>query len=100
VSNIPSGNVDVAPTVLHLLGLKAREKMDGRVLVEALRHYSGELPLVSERRHETERQIGFMHWRQYLNVVEVNGVRYYSEGNGELAFRDPQTPGPQGGLGN
>ena len=32
----PAGNVDVAPTVLALLGIEAREGMDGRVLAEAL----------------------------------------------------------------
>lgn len=32
----PAGNVDVAPTVLALLGIDARDGMDGRVLDEAL----------------------------------------------------------------
>jgi arylsulfatase A-like enzyme len=32
----PSGNVDVAPTILHLLGLDDRTGVDGRVLTEAL----------------------------------------------------------------
>jgi predicted AlkP superfamily pyrophosphatase or phosphodiesterase len=100
VSDIPSGNVDLAPTVLHLLGLKPRESMDGRVLFEALREYDEELPVVSERRLETERQIGFMHWRQYLHVHEVSGVRYYTEGNGELSFRRPEIHATGRGLGN
>jgi arylsulfatase A-like enzyme len=34
---IPSGNVDVAPTIAHLLGLKL-DNTDGRVLHEALKH--------------------------------------------------------------
>jgi hypothetical protein len=32
----PAGNVDVAPTVLALLGIEEQEGMDGRVLAEAL----------------------------------------------------------------
>ena len=32
----PAGNVDVAPTILHLLGLDDRAGIDGRVLTEAL----------------------------------------------------------------
>ena len=32
----PTGNIDVAPTILHLMGLPGGEKMDGRVLHEAL----------------------------------------------------------------
>ena len=35
-SEVPTGNVDIAPTVLHLLGLPAAPSMDGRVLHEAL----------------------------------------------------------------
>ena len=37
VSDIPTGNVDVAPTLLHLLGLKPAPTMSGRVISEALR---------------------------------------------------------------
>lgn len=37
VSPVPCGIVDVAPTVLHLLGLGPAEGMDGRVLHELLR---------------------------------------------------------------
>jgi arylsulfatase A-like enzyme len=37
VSSVPCGNVDVAPTVLHLLGLPAASSMQGRVLYELLR---------------------------------------------------------------
>ena len=36
VDELPSGNVDVAPTVLHILGVKPQQPMDGRVLSEAL----------------------------------------------------------------
>ncbi len=35
-SSVPSGNVDVAPTALSLLGLEVPAHMDGRVLSEAL----------------------------------------------------------------
>ena len=35
-SPVPAGNADIAPTVLHLLGLKPAAHMDGRVLYEAL----------------------------------------------------------------
>jgi hypothetical protein len=32
---MPSGNIDIAPTVLHLLRIQPAEKLDGRVLAEA-----------------------------------------------------------------
>jgi arylsulfatase A-like enzyme len=33
---LPSGNVDVAPTILHLLGVQPEKPFDGRILTEAL----------------------------------------------------------------
>ena len=37
-SKIPSGNVDIAPTILHLFGIPVPGHFDGRVLTEALQH--------------------------------------------------------------
>jgi predicted AlkP superfamily pyrophosphatase or phosphodiesterase len=36
ISSVPCGNVDVAPTVLHLLGLPSAPSMQGRILTELL----------------------------------------------------------------
>ena len=36
VIDTPTGNIDVAPTILQILGLSGGEEMDGRVLHEAL----------------------------------------------------------------
>jgi len=36
-SEIPSGNIDVVPTILAILGIQSPEYIDGRVLVEAMR---------------------------------------------------------------
>lgn len=38
-SEIPSGNIDVAPTILTLLGMELPDHFDGRVLREALREF-------------------------------------------------------------
>ncbi len=86
LSEVPSGNIDLAPTVLHLLGIQPKEPMDGRVLREALAEDSGPVPEVNQRRLEASRQVEFLHWSQYLQVSSVNGVDYYDEGNGELTF--------------
>ncbi|MEZ5908762.1 MAG: alkaline phosphatase family protein [Hyphomicrobiaceae bacterium] len=44
VSPFPAGIIDVAPTVLHLLGLAKPTRADGRVLAEALAAHTGSLP--------------------------------------------------------
>ncbi len=81
-SEIPSGNVDLAPTILHLLGIKPKEPMDGRVLREALVADTGPAPEVKERKLEAKRRLGWMDWSQYVTIKEVDGVTYYDEGNG------------------
>ena len=86
VSELPSGNLDVAPTVLAILGVKPPQPMDGRVLYEAMN--LGEAPPmeVHEKRLEAERQLGFLSWHQYLKWVQVGEAIYYEEGNGECRF--------------
>src|SRR5438045_4495318 len=36
MDDLPTGNVDLAPTILRILGIKAAQEMDGRVLSEAM----------------------------------------------------------------
>jgi hypothetical protein len=46
----PAGNVDILPTILHLLGLEHPQRIDGRILHEALAGWDGdEGPTVEER---------------------------------------------------
>ncbi len=87
VDHLPSGNVDIAPTVLWIFGVKQPKSMDGRVLSEAL--WNADVPLKSyEPQHlqatrETDKSV----WHQYLNVSVVNGVVYLDEGNGYQTAR-------------
>jgi arylsulfatase A-like enzyme len=37
-SDVPTGNIDLAPTILHLLGIQPPRSMDGRILQELLRN--------------------------------------------------------------
>ena len=88
VDTLPSGNTDVAPTVLWILGLRDEAaKMDGRVLSEALAIEAPPLRGYEIRRLEANRDTAGGAWRQYLQVSEVNGVRYLDEGNGAFAAR-------------
>ena len=83
VNTISSANVDVAPTILWLLGLKdAALKMDGRVLSEALTVEVPAMRPMESQRLTAQRQIRGGTWTQYLQISEVNGVRYLDEGNG------------------
>ena len=82
-SSVPSGNIDVAPTVLHVLGLKQPAKMDGRVLTEVLRNGKG-APKFTTRRMAAKRRRPDGTWTQYLEVTQGNGVTYFEKGNGEL----------------
>ena len=80
---VPSGNTDVAPTVLWLLGLKEEAgRMDGRVLGEALAVDAPPIRSNATRRIAASRRTEGGEWNQYLQVSEVNGVRYLDEGNG------------------
>jgi arylsulfatase A-like enzyme len=53
VSDVPTSNVDVAPTLLHLLGLKPPPTMTGRVIDEALRDGPAPSTIRVEHTHET-----------------------------------------------
>ena len=82
---LASANTDVAPTVLWLLGHRDEAAhMDGRVLSEALTATDAP-PLRSVNLQRLQAQRTFPAagaWSQYLQIVEINGVRYLDEGNG------------------
>lgn len=77
VDELPSGNVDVAPTVLWILGLASPHRMDGRILVEALRNP----PHPAPETHEKTLSSSNRDWHQYLKTVSVGDTEYLDEGN-------------------
>lgn len=80
---LPSANTDIAPTVAWLLGLHDEAgRMDGRVLSEALMVDGPPLKSYHLERFDAHRDLPAGRWTQYLQVSEVNGVRYLDEGNG------------------
>jgi arylsulfatase A-like enzyme len=87
--SLPSGNIDIAPTILWLLGVEPKEKMSGRVLTEALTIPGP--PIESFEPHHQEASYkgeGFV-WRQYLDWSSVNGVSYLDQGNGRQEKSGP-----------
>ena len=87
LSEIPSGNIDVAPTILWLLGAKAPPSIDGRVLHEALVGSKESVPKPATRTIEAKRDLGYFRWQQYLKISEVGKAVYFDEGNGEPVLR-------------
>jgi arylsulfatase A-like enzyme len=87
VSDTPSGNLDVAPTVLDILGVVPPRPKDGRVLSEAM--IASDAPIMKpvENTLEASRDIGFLVWHQYLKTTTVGGTTYYDEGNGEYRLK-------------
>ena len=77
----PTGNVDLAPTVLHLLGLQVPEDMEGRALIESLADGPGTVEWTSET-HRAERQTPSGMYCQHVRTSHVGATTYIDEGNG------------------
>ncbi len=82
VSTLASGNVDIAPTILWIMGVKPPVRMDGRVLTEALTVSGPKVKSFEPRCLQATSETAGLVWRQYLKLTEVNGVAYIDEGNG------------------
>ena len=69
----PSSNVDVTPTILHLIGYPRADALDGRVLVEALASGPDEEQVSMETR---TLHVANGAYRAALQVTESSGRRY------------------------
>ena len=79
-SSVPCGNVDVAPTVLHLLGLPVADSMQGRVLGELLIDGPEPANIKSKTsQHKAIYQSDNGPKRQTAHYSEVNGHRYLDQ---------------------
>jgi arylsulfatase A-like enzyme len=82
IDHLPTGNMDIAPTVLWLLGVKPPKDLDGRVLTEALTVPGPKIKAYEPGHIEANAPRPDGAWHQYLNFTQVNGVDYYDEVNG------------------
>jgi arylsulfatase A-like enzyme len=85
--DLPTGNVDLAPTILQILGIKSPQEMDGRVLSEAMVNVD---QVLAERNAETKtieakKDFRTGTWRQSLRISRVGSTVYLDEGNGSFA---------------
>jgi len=82
IDETPSGNVDVAPTILKILGVNPLQPMDGRVLSEALVSSAAKPPSTERKQLRARVSLPGGEWTQTLDISEVAGVRYLDDGTG------------------
>ena len=81
--NTPSGNVDIAPTVLHLFGQAIDPVMDGRALTESMKEGVDPSEIVPE-------ELSFSCMARYpdftyeatANIARINNTFYLQQANG------------------
>lgn len=79
----PTGNTDIAPTILHLLGIDGGAAMDGRILIEALADGADGVEWRTHT-HRAERRLPDGVYRQRIAISSVGATTYVDEGNGGL----------------
>jgi hypothetical protein len=85
VSDLPSGNVDLAPTILRILGIRARQQLDGRILSEAMINIDAPGLKPETKTIEAAKDFQSGSWRQSLQISRVGSTIYFDEGNGEFS---------------
>jgi len=89
VDGLPTGNVDLGPTILHILGIKPPQQLNGRVLSEAM--VNGNPPTADLKAQtkavEATKDFPTGMWRQSLKSSRVGATLYLDEGNGQFQKR-------------
>jgi arylsulfatase A-like enzyme len=80
--DLPSGNVDLAPTILHIFGITPQQPLDGRVLTEAMANIDVPAPKSETKTIEATREFSSGIWRESLQISRVGSTMYLDEGNG------------------
>lgn len=78
-SEIPTANVDLAPTLCRLLGLEVPASMTGRVLEEALASSAEPAPEAIRDELVVEANAGSVHYRLTAYFSEVGDARYLDD---------------------
>jgi len=89
--DLPTGNVDLVPTILQILGIKVPHQMDGRILSEAVAAPTSLLPAPKPEAISIEARKDFPSgtWRQILKISRVGSTIYLDEGNGAFVAIEP-----------
>jgi arylsulfatase A-like enzyme len=78
VSTVPTGNIDLTPTALELIGATVPAGFDGRVITEMLA--SGPMPgdvTVEGRDVTTAADVGRLHYELTVHRSEVGSTIYF-----------------------
>jgi predicted AlkP superfamily pyrophosphatase or phosphodiesterase len=87
MTDLPSGNVDLAPTILRIFGITAPRQLDGRVLSEAMVNIDPAAPGLKPENKTIEAAKDFPSgsWRQSLQISRVGSTIYFDEGTGAFS---------------
>lgn len=80
--DLPTGNIDLAPTILAIFGITPPEKMDGRILCEAMANLDTPEAKAETKTIEATKNFPSGAWRQSLKISRVGSTVYLDEGNG------------------
>ncbi len=80
VSDLPAGNIDIAPTLTHTLGLPAPDDLDGRILAEALEG-GPEPSAVTVERSTLSAALDSGRFSQSVQLSKVGRTRYVDFGS-------------------
>lgn len=75
-SNLPTSNVDIAPTVLSIHKIPAPKTMEGRAFKELLKQTKESVPSVKQERVETSTLVGGIKYKLILDISVVGKSRY------------------------
>lgn len=75
-SNLPTSNVDIAPTVLFLHKIPAPSTMKGRAFKELLKQTKESVPSVKQERVETSTLVGGIKYKLILDISVVGKSKY------------------------
>jgi arylsulfatase A-like enzyme len=78
---LPTGNADLAPTILWILGIRPPQSMDGRILSEAITGMDEPKTKPEQKRIEASHDGEHFRWTQYLKFTTVDEAIYFDEGN-------------------
>ena len=87
VDELPTGNADLAPTILSILGIKDPGSMDGRILQEALVGDGTHVLAPESTTLKAACDVGFRHWEQYLKLTKMGNQVYFDEGDGDSVIK-------------